>query len=147
MDKPFNEFDQSVPAPEFGAGVVLHYTHKDLREVEAYAKRKLVSEDTPELVRSVFGAWDFIQFFLDQRQIDVSEPVLTIGLKNPDGTRLNPDWDNPPKRMNFTKLTAAASVAILASLNGQTLDEAIAAKEKVKADAARPKVAQEVGGI
>jgi hypothetical protein len=129
-EKGFDPFDQSVPCPDFGQGAVMRFTFGDLRKVETHGSLALaLASDT---VREVMPIWSWITFQLANRSVEFSTEIFKIGLKKAGGKEpIEIDWEDPP-RFNFVELCSKAEIAILASLHGQTIEEAQAEAKKAR---------------
>jgi hypothetical protein len=124
----FDLIDQSVPAPEFGVGVVFRFTFSDLRKLEMHARQSLAS--VSDTIREVMPEWSWISFMLSKKDMEFSLRVFDLALKKDDKPFVV-DWENPPM-FSFIEACAKAEIAMLASLHGMTIEEARKKAEEVR---------------
>jgi hypothetical protein len=136
MTKPFDTFDQSVPAPEFGVGVGIRFTHSDLRAIEKFADAefgKVVTSQNLDLLAGLTN-WSWLDFALAKVRVDTVEELLTHGLKDSDGaTHVIVDWENPPE-FSLRKYAEKVALALMASLEGMTVEEVKAKRKEAEAE-------------
>lgn len=144
MKKPFDQFDQSVPAPEFGAGAVIRFTHSDLRSVEKFADAefgRIVASQNLDMLAGLTN-WMWLDFALAKVRVDTIEGLLTRGLKLEDGaTPLVVDWESPPQ-FALRQYAEKVALALMAAIEGMTIEEVNARRKeeeaKFKAEANPP---------
>jgi hypothetical protein len=123
----FSPIDQSVPAPEFGAGAVIRFTLSDLERLESWADQSLAvfrSENAGSMIAGLTN-WMWIDTSLVQSRARQAREILRIALKQDDHKTklvLPDDVDEWP-RHNLFDLCNKLTVALVASLEGLTIEE------------------------
>lgn len=136
----FNAFDQSVPAPEFGAGASFRFTFDDLLELEKYAelqvslmKSGMQPGDQNFLVDAV-SSLVWVQNWLSTRKLRHIRPIIDIALKTNGGQeRLRIDWSNPPS-FSISEICNTLLVSLVASIENKTIEEVLETQRKQAAD-------------
>ena len=138
--KPFNELDQSVPAPEFGAGFYFVVTLQDELDLEKWCDAKLTSvrEAGGGAMLSALGNWPWLSLVLTQaRTAEVCELVSML-LRNSKGEKANLDLASTI--WSRASIAEKIQIAILAGREGMTAEECQARWDKEVAEGAIPPV-------
>ena len=121
--KPFNELDQSVPAPEFGAGFSLRCTHQDECDLETWCDLKLFQVREQYIGTPVTDVdnWLWISNVLQHAKAKELFEILGFLLKGPDGERANLNLENV--RFHRQKISLKVQMCIIACRDGMTIEE------------------------